>query len=56
MKLTRYIDIGLKEARKSNIKHKYSALLLYKGKIIAKGHNHLRYLTLNNRKLTRCLL
>lgn len=35
-----FVQEALKEAYKSDIKSKYGALVIYKGKIISRGHNY----------------
>ncbi|SPN79461.1 CMP deaminase [Brazilian cedratvirus IHUMI] len=34
-----YVEAATKEALKSNMRHRYGAVLVYRGKIVSKGHN-----------------
>lgn len=36
---TNYIDIAIEEAKKSNMRCKHGCVIVYKKKIVAKGHN-----------------
>lgn len=37
-----YINVCLQEARKSNIKIKVGAILVYRNKIVSRGHNYIK--------------
>jgi deoxycytidylate deaminase len=38
--MQQYINAAILEARKSNMEQKHGCVIVYKGKIIAKGYNH----------------
>ena len=49
-----FLELAAAEARKSPMRKKHGALLLHRGRVIAKGHN--RYSSTNGRHGQYCVL
>jgi hypothetical protein len=49
-----FVSIAVEEARKSHMSQKYGAVLIYRNKIISKGHNYDTHISTLNRSCLLC--